>query len=82
MKTAKGYPRNLIGDRVKIVREKHNPRITQDDLSARLIVKGVDLSRSSIAKIESKVRPVTDIQLLAIADALKVEVTWLLGIHD
>lgn len=73
-------PRNLIGERVKAAREHSKPPISQNDLSARLAVRGIELSRSAISKIESKSRPVTDIQLVAIAKSLGVSVTWLLEI--
>ncbi|AEY65747.1 transcriptional regulator [Clostridium sp. BNL1100] len=71
--------RNLIGKRVKLARMKSKPKITQIDLLARLAVRGVDLEKTSISKIEAQTRPVTDIELMAIADALGVSVLWLLG---
>ncbi len=74
------FPRNLIGERVKIAREQFVPVMTQNDLSARLAVRGVELSRSAIARIEARNRPITDIQLIAFADALGVSVDWLLGL--
>ena len=40
---------------------------------------GVSLSASSIGKTENGTRPVTDIQLCALAKALKVTPAWLLG---
>ncbi|MHB8064129.1 MAG: helix-turn-helix domain-containing protein [Ruminiclostridium sp.] len=40
---------------------------------------GIDLEKTTISKIEAKTRPVTDIELVAIADALNVSVMWLLG---
>jgi hypothetical protein len=36
--------------------------------------------KSVISKFESRTRPVTDIELVAIADALDVSVLWLLGL--
>jgi HTH-type transcriptional regulator, cell division transcriptional repressor len=74
------FPRNIIGGRVKIAREKFIPLMTQNDLSARLEVRGVELSRSAIARIEARNRPITDIQLVAFADVLGVSVDWLLGL--
>jgi transcriptional regulator with XRE-family HTH domain len=79
MKYAKDKNRNLIGDRVKFSRLKTKPKITQNDLLARLAVRGIDLEKTAISKIESKTRPVTDIELVAIADALNVSILWLLG---
>ena len=70
--------RNLIGDRVKLARHKSNPKVTQTDLLARLAVRGIELDKTSISKIEAKTRPVSDIELVAIAEALGVSVMWLL----
>lgn len=71
--------RNLIGDRVKEARLKAKPKVTQTDLLARLATRGISLEKTTISKIEAKTRPVTDIELVAIADALKVDILWLLG---
>ena len=70
--------RNLIGDRVKQARYKSKPKVTQTDLLARLAVRGIELEKTSISKIEAKTRPVTDIVLVAIAEALGVSLMWLL----
>lgn len=72
--------RNLIGDRLRHAREKSNPKVTQVDLIARLAIRGIDLDKTAISKIETKKRPVTDIELVTIADALGVEILWLLGL--
>lgn len=70
--------KNLIGDRVREARHRRNPKITQLDLLARLAVRGVYMESTSISKIESYKRPVTDIELVAIAEALSVSILWLL----
>lgn len=70
--------KNLIGSRVREARHKKTPKITQIDLLARLAIRGVYLESTSISKIESYTRPVTDIELVAIADALNVSILWLL----
>lgn len=72
--------RNLIGDRVREVRLNSKPIITQADLLARLAVRGIELEKTAISKIESKSRPVSDIELVAIADSLGVSVVWLLNL--
>ncbi len=72
-------PRNLIGNRVRQARHKSKPKITQSDLLARLAVRGIELEKTTISKIEAKTRPVTDIELVSIADALGVSILWLLG---
>jgi transcriptional regulator with XRE-family HTH domain len=71
--------RNLIGDRVRQARLKEKPKITQTDLLARLATRGIELEDTTISKIEAKTRPVTDIELVALADALGVSILWLLG---
>jgi len=79
MNMKKRTNKNLIGDRVRQARHKAKPKITQKDLLARLAVRGIELEKTTISKIEAKTRPVTDIELVAIADALGVSVLWLLG---
>ncbi len=71
--------RNLIGERLRLARLKAKPKITQLDLLARLAVRGVELEKTAISKIEAKTRPVTDIELVAISDALGISILWLLG---
>ncbi len=71
--------RNIIGERVRLARERAKPLITQADLAARLQVEGLRLERVTISKIETGYREVTDVEALAIAKALGVTVSWLLG---
>ncbi len=72
-------PKKLIGDRLRQARYKSKPKVTQIDLLARLAVRGIALEKTTISKIESKTRPVTDIELVAIADSLGVSILWLIG---
>ena len=55
------------------------PRITQADLVARLEVVGIHIDRSGLSKIEAGARPVTDLEVQALAETLKVSVAWLFG---
>ena len=73
--------KNLIGDKVRQARHRNKPKITQTDLIARLAVRGIELEKTTISKIEAKTRPVTDIELVAIADSLGVSILWLLGLE-
>ena len=70
---------NIIGERVRLARKKANPPITQNDLAARLQVQGSRLERVTISKIETGYREVTDMEAMAIAKALGVTVSWLIG---
>jgi len=45
---------------------------------ARLQVLGMVIDQSGLSKIENGQRPVSDIEVVALAKALKVSVAWLL----
>jgi transcriptional regulator with XRE-family HTH domain len=47
------------------------------ELAARLQVLGITIDRSGVAKLESGRRPVSDIEVAAIAKILKVSIPWL-----
>jgi hypothetical protein len=70
---------NLVGKRVKEARNKAQPPITQDGLSKKLSKLGTSIDRAGVAKIETGIRGVLDFELVALAKALNVKVTWLLG---
>jgi len=74
--------RNIVGDRVQQARRAARPPITQTDLVARLQILGIQIDQSGLSKIESGRRPVSDIEVLALAKALKVSVAWLLRETD
>ena len=73
---------NLVGERVKEARSKAQPAITQQELSKRLSKLGVSIDRAGVAKIETGIRGVLDFELVTIAKALGVKVTWLLGLKE
>lgn len=67
-----GEKMNLIGANVKKYRKKK--KISQQYLSNQLELLGVYVCRGSISRIEDHSRTVTDIELFAIAEILKVDV--------
>ena len=67
--------RNIVGFRVHQARKKS--KITQIQLPARLQVLGIKIDRPAISKLETGSRPVTDIEVAAIAKTLKVPISWL-----
>jgi len=69
--------RNLIGARVTIARKSKGMK--QVDLLAKLQLAGVDMSVPALSLLEGQKRPVSDIELNALADILQVSVDWLLG---
>ena len=66
---------NIIGPQIKRLREQHN--MTQEQLTTRCNLIGWNISRSTLAKIESQVRRVTDSEVALIAEALRVKITEL-----
>jgi transcriptional regulator with XRE-family HTH domain len=62
---------NVIGPQVRKIRESKN--LTQEELAARCNVLGWNISRGTLAKIESQVRGVTDFEVVLLAKALKVK---------
>ena len=69
--------RNLIGARVTEARKKQNMK--QNELLAKLQLAGVDMSIPALSLLEGQKRPVSDIELNALANILQVSVDWLLG---
>ena len=71
--------KNISGRRIAEARARARPPLTQEELSGRLALLGVQLDRAAVAKIESDRRGVLDFELKAVAEALEVSVEWLLG---
>ena len=70
--------KNLVGGRVRQTRKKAKPSITQSELVARLQVLGMKIDQSGLSKLEGGRRPVFDTEVVALAEALKVTIAWLL----
>ena len=66
---------NVIGPQIKRLREQNE--MTQVDLTIRCNIIGWSISRSTLAKIESQVRRVTDSEVELMAKALKVDISKL-----
>ena len=69
--------RNLIGARVTAARKAQGMK--QVELLAKLQLAGVDMRVPALSLLEGQKRPVSDIELNALADILNVSVDWLLG---
>ncbi len=70
-----GDKKNLIGGNLKKIRKRL--KVSQQELSAKLELLGVYVCRGSISRIEDFSRTVTDIELFAIAEVLKIQVSEL-----
>lgn len=61
---------NLIGQNVVLLRKRMG--INQDTLLSRLQVRGIDISQTTLSDIEGQKRKVTDKEIVALAEILKV----------
>ena len=69
--------RNIIGRRVTEARLTKGWK--QVELLAKLQLAGVDMSVPALSLLEGQKRPVSDIELKALAEILEVSPDWLLG---
>ncbi|MBQ8210394.1 MAG: XRE family transcriptional regulator [Clostridia bacterium] len=69
--------KNIIGARVTTARKSQGMK--QIELLTKLQLAGIEMSTPALSLLEGQKRPVTDIELNAIADILNVSVNWLLG---
>ena len=67
----------MIGARVTEARLRLGMK--QVDLLAKLQIAGIEISVPALSLLEGQKRPVSDIELNALADILRVDVNWLLG---
>lgn len=68
--------RNIVGAKVVQIRQEKN--IKQKDLVALLQSKGMDISDTSMSRLEGQNRLVQDFEVPVLAEALGVSVEWLL----
>ena len=68
--------------RRQITGSRRCKRLRQEDLAARIQLKGVNMERDSISRIEIGTRFVSDFELKTFAEVLGVSVNWLLGIDE
>ncbi len=69
--------KNMIGAKVTQARKEQGMK--QIELLAKLQLAGIDISTPALSLLEGQKRPVSDIELNALADILNVSVDWLLG---
>ena len=66
----KKYPANVVGPQIRKVRGRLG--LTQEQLAAQCQLAGLDISRSSLGQIESRLRYVSDEELIVLASLLGV----------
>ncbi len=78
-KTHKQRGKNVVGTRVRMARRAMDPPVSQEDLSGRLARRGIQITQTSLSKIENGERYVMDYEALALAQILGVSIAWLYG---
>lgn len=68
--------RNVLGPRIKFYRKKLG--LSQEYLTARLNIQGIEIDRTILSRIENQERELYDYEIIAIAKALEVELINLL----
>ena len=76
MASAKILPRNVAGPQIRRLRTQQG--ITQQAFAERCQRLGWDISRDTLAKVESQTRWLADFELMFMAEALSVPLTLLL----
>ncbi|MGE6579126.1 helix-turn-helix domain-containing protein [Paenibacillus xylanexedens] len=69
--------KNIIGSRVVAIRKSKG--IKQREFLARLQTLGLDISQTSLSRLEGQYRLVQDYEVVVIAKALDVSIGYLLG---
>lgn len=70
---------NICGTKVAALRKNLTPKVSQRKLADMLQLKGLDMDKNAVQKIEHGKRFVTDIELKVIADVFNVTSDCLLG---
>ena len=69
---------NLCGKKIAILRKQLSPKVSQRAFADKLQLKGIDLDKNAIQRIECGKRFVTDIELKACAQILNTTADALL----
>lgn len=69
--------RNLVGARITQARLQLGMK--QVELLAQLQLAGIEMSVPALSLLEGQKRPVSDLELNALADILHISADWLLG---
>lgn len=70
---------NLCGEKLSTLRKQLIPKVSQKAFAEKLQLKGIDLDKNAIQRIESGKRFVTDIEVKAFAQILNISIDELLA---
>lgn len=71
---------NLCGEKINLLRKQLIPKVSQRAFADKLQLKGIDLDKNAIQRIECGKRFVTDIELKAFAQILNTTADELINI--
>ena len=69
--------KNIIGAKIVEIREAKGMK--QKDLLSKMQILGTDMSATSLSQLEGQYRAAKDTEILAVSEALGVEITELLN---
>ena len=76
---AKNGRNNICGKNIYELRKSQSPKMSQRILAEKLQIKGIDVDKNAIQRIESGERFVTDIELKVLAEIFDVSCDTLLN---
>ncbi|MBR5552836.1 MAG: helix-turn-helix transcriptional regulator [Clostridia bacterium] len=71
---------NICGENVYRLRKQRVPKMSQRILAEQLQIKGIDVDKNAIQRIESGERFVTDIELKVLAEIFGISCDELIGV--
>lgn len=72
---------NICGEKIYMLRKQQLPKMSQRILAEQLQVKGIDVDKNAIQRIESGERFVTDIELKVLAEIFHTSCDDLLKLY-
>jgi len=72
--------RNIIGKTIRVLRKRKN--LTQDELTAKIQLTGINIDRPMLSRIETNSREVYDFEVKAIAEALDMSINDLFSTNS
>lgn len=79
---SKSGKNNICGKKIYCLRKQQIPKMSQRILAEKLQLKGIDVDKNAIQRIESGDRFVTDIELVVLAEVFGISVDELLKNSD
>lgn len=68
---------NLAGERIR--QQRQSLGLSQEQLAARLQLRGLELGQKAVSRMETGSRVIPDYELSWLAQALETTTAWLLG---